>query len=106
MTPASKTTKPSLNESRVNILTSRGDKVGSLDSSSEDGEHGFAVAKAAWTPDGDYFVYSLENSAGHAPCHTPTQSVSFRHFTWLYVASVPVGFLPRQSRYHDTGLPA
>jgi hypothetical protein len=60
LTPASKTTEP----------------------------NGFAVAKAAWTPDRDYFVYSLENLAGHAPWHTATQFVSFKHFVPGYTSQV------------------
>jgi len=33
---------------------------------SADGEHGYGVAKAAWTPDSQFFVYSLESSGGHS----------------------------------------
>jgi len=73
---AGKAGTPSRNESRIEIFTAKGDKVCSLDFSSDDGEHGYAVAKAAWTPDGNYYVYSLESSGGHAPCHTPTQFIS------------------------------
>ena len=73
---AGKARMVSHNESRIDIYTAKSDKVCSLDMSSDDGEHGYAVAKAAWTPDGDYFVYSLQNSGGHAPWHTPTLFVS------------------------------
>src|SRR5450755_408139 len=73
---AGKAGTPSQNESRIEIFTAKGDKVCSLDFSSDDGEHGYAVAKAAWTPDGNYFVYSLESSGGHAPWHTPTLFIS------------------------------
>jgi hypothetical protein len=64
------------NESRIEIFTAKGDQVCSLDFSSDDGERGYAVAQAAWTPDGNYFVYSLQSSGGHVPWHTPTQFVS------------------------------
>ena len=40
---------------------------------SEDGEHGYGVTKAAWTPDSQFFVYSLESSGGHQSWHTPVQ---------------------------------
>jgi hypothetical protein len=70
--PAGKAGTQSHNESRIDIYTAKGDKVCSLDLSSDDGEHGYAVAKAAWTPDGNYLVYSLQSSGGHAPWHTPT----------------------------------
>jgi hypothetical protein len=75
-------------ESRVDIYTSRLDKVCSLDYSSEDGEHGYFVAKAAWTADGNFFVFSLENSGGHSPWHTPTEFVSFEKYTPGFHAEV------------------
>jgi hypothetical protein len=31
---------------------------------SADGKHGYGVARAGWTPDSQYFVYSLESSGG------------------------------------------
>lgn len=39
---------------------------------SEDGEHGYGVARAAWTQDSRFFVFSVESSGGHQPLHTPT----------------------------------
>jgi hypothetical protein len=68
-------------ESLINIYTRNLDKICSLDYSSEDGEHGYVVAKAAWTADENFFVFSLENSGGHAPWHTPTEFVSFEKYT-------------------------
>ena len=67
-------------ESRINIYTQHGDKVCSLDFSSEDGEHGQTVAKAAWTADGNLFVFSLDNSGGHPPRSHPTLFVSFKKY--------------------------
>lgn len=48
-------------ESRIEFYTSEGQMLCSLDYSSEDGELGFGVVKAAWTPDPDnhFFVFSL-----------------------------------------------
>ena len=63
-------------ESHIDIYTSHLDKVCSLDYSSTDADHGYAVAKANWTHDSDFFVFSLESSGGHSPWHTPTQFVS------------------------------
>jgi hypothetical protein len=68
-------------ESHVDIYSRNLDKVCSLDYSSEDGEHGYSVAKAAWTVDENFFVFSLENSGGHAPWHTPTEFVSFQKYS-------------------------
>ena len=73
---AGKAGTPSHNGNRIEIYTAKSDKVCSLDLSSDDGEHEYSVAKAAWTPDGNYLVYSLQSSGGHAPWHTPTVFVS------------------------------
>jgi hypothetical protein len=63
-------------ESLITFYSSKGQKLCSADYSSEDGEHGYGVAKAAWTPDGRYFVYSLESSGGHSVMNTPTEFFS------------------------------
>lgn len=58
-------------ESRVELRTSAGTVSAKRDYTSPDGEHGYGVTKAAWTPDSQYFVYSLESSGGHQAWHTP-----------------------------------
>jgi len=40
--------------------------------SSSDGQHGFIVQHAEWTPDSRFFVFSLASSGGHQPWHFPT----------------------------------
>src|SRR5262245_23420284 len=40
---------------------------------SADGEHGYGVIKAAWTPDSQFFVYSLASSGGHQAWHSPVK---------------------------------
>jgi hypothetical protein len=75
-------------ESRVEIYAPHLDKVYSLDFSSEDGEHGYAVAKAGWTADENFFVFGLENSGGHAPRHTPIEFVSFGKYSPGFRAQV------------------
>ena len=59
-------------ESRIEFYSSQNRMLCALDYSSEDSEHGFGVVKAAWTPDNNYFVFSLTSSGGHQPWHTPT----------------------------------
>ena len=59
-------------ESRIEFYTPKDRPLCTLDYSSEDGEHGFGVVKAAWTQDGRYFVFSLSSSGGHQPWHCPT----------------------------------
>ena len=60
-------------ESRVELRMKEGSLLRSVDYSSNDSEHGYGVAKAAWTPDSQFFVYSLQSSGGHSPWHTPVQ---------------------------------
>jgi|ERR1019366_4147797 hypothetical protein len=66
-------------ESRVEIRLKSGKLLARTNYSSEDGEHGFGVTKAGWTPDSQFFVYSLESSGGHQSWHSPVQFYSRRH---------------------------
>jgi hypothetical protein len=59
-------------ESRIEFYSAQNQMLCVLDYSSEDSEHGFGVVKAAWTPDSEYFVFSLTSSGGHQPWHAPT----------------------------------
>jgi hypothetical protein len=59
-------------ESRVEFYSPQNQMLCALDYSSEDSEHGFGVVKAAWTPDNNYFVFSLTSSGGHQAWHAPT----------------------------------
>ena len=54
-----------------NLLTQEGRVSTGRDYTSPDGEHGYGVTKAAWTPDSHFFVYSLESSGGHQAWHSP-----------------------------------
>ena len=65
-------------ESRIEFYSPQNQLLCALDYSSEDSEHGFGVAKAAWTPDNKYFVFSLTSSGGHQPWHAPTLFYSLR----------------------------
>src|SRR5689334_8182660 len=49
-------------ESRIEFYSPQNQMLCALDYSSEDSEHGFGVVKAAWTPDNNYFVFSLTSS--------------------------------------------
>jgi hypothetical protein len=61
-----------VHESRVEIHGSKGELLLRQDYSSSDMEHGQAIIKAAWTPDGEFFVFSMENTGGHSPLARPT----------------------------------
>jgi hypothetical protein len=65
-------------ESMVVIKTKKGKTIFSKSYGSEDGEHGYVVVRAAWTPNSTFFVYSLASSGGHQPWHTPIHYVSVR----------------------------
>jgi hypothetical protein len=54
-------------ESRVVIRTSKGDTLTSKDYSSPRGANGYYVVSAKWSPDSQFFVYSLSSSGGHSP---------------------------------------
>ena len=60
------------NESIVEIRGARNALLLKKSFASEDGEHGYGVIKAAWTPDSQFFVFSVESSGGHQPWHAPT----------------------------------
>jgi hypothetical protein len=63
---------PSRDESRVTVSSRDGSLLCTQDYSSKDGDHGYEVVKAAWTPDSKYFVYSMESSGGHSVMIVPT----------------------------------
>jgi dipeptidyl aminopeptidase/acylaminoacyl peptidase len=74
--PVSKEAGRSEYESRIEFKSRDAKIACALDYSSEDNEHGFGIVKAEWTPDSQYFVFSLTSSGGHQPWHPPTQFLS------------------------------
>jgi hypothetical protein len=58
-------------ESRVVIRSSEGDTLTSADYSSPRGMNGHYVYSAKWSPDSQFFVYSLTSSGGHQPWSFP-----------------------------------
>jgi len=67
----SKRAPEATDESRIELRAQFGTVSAKRDYTSEDGEHGYGVTKAAWTPDSQFFVYSLESSGGHQAWHSP-----------------------------------
>lgn len=82
-------------ESRLEFYSPDNELLCALDYSSEDHEHGFGVVKATWTPDNDYFVFSLTSSGGHQAWHAPTLFYSARDHEIRsldrYVAAAGIG---------------
>lgn len=67
---------PSLNdtpdmESNVVIRSSAGGAPSSKDYSSPGGANGYYVLNAKWSPDSQFFVYSMMSSGGHSPWSFP-----------------------------------
>lgn len=58
-------------ESKIELISNSGNVLEKESYFSEDGEHGFGVTKAAWTPDSNFFLYSMESSGGHQSWHSP-----------------------------------
>jgi hypothetical protein len=63
-------------ESRVVIRSSKGDTLTSKDYSSPRGTNGYYVHEAKWTPDSQFFVFSMTSSGGHSPWSFPTMVYS------------------------------
>ena len=58
-------------ESRVVIRSGAGDTLTSQDHSSPRGTNGYYVDHAKWSPDSQFFVYSMMSSGGHSPWSFP-----------------------------------
>jgi len=58
-------------ESRVVIRNQKGDTLTSKDYSSPRGTNGYYVDRAKWSPDSQFFVFSLLSSGGHSPWSHP-----------------------------------
>jgi hypothetical protein len=56
-------------ESIIELLNPNRRLLAKHDYSSKDGEHGYGMVKGAWTPDSQFFVFSLESSGGHSAWH-------------------------------------
>jgi hypothetical protein len=65
-------------ESKIVIKTKKGRILRSKGYGSEDGEHGYGVVKAAWTPNSTFFVYSMASSGGHQPWRSSIYYISVR----------------------------
>lgn len=59
-------------ESQVTLRTRGGRVLATRRFASPDGAHGYRVERAAWTPDSQFFVFSLASSGGHQPWRFPT----------------------------------
>jgi hypothetical protein len=58
-------------ESRVVMRSNKGETLTSKDYSSPRGTNGYYVVSAKWSPDSQFFVYSMSSSGGHSPWSFP-----------------------------------
>ena len=65
-------------ESRIVFRSSSGDTLTSQDYSSPRGMNGYYVAFAQWSPDSQYFVFSLISSGGHSPWSYPMKAYTLK----------------------------
>jgi len=65
-------------ESRVVFFHLSNKRMCTADYTGSDGSRGFAVAKARWTADERFFVFSMTSSGGRSVMSTPTQFFSLR----------------------------
>jgi hypothetical protein len=64
--------KTGCGESRVEIRNRAAELLQTASYTSDDGEHGWGVEKAAWTPNSGFFIFSMSSSGGHEAKHFPT----------------------------------
>ncbi len=59
-------------EIRIEIRTSIHNILSQKDFTSPDAQHGLTLARCAWSPDSNFFVFSTWSSGGHQPWQSPT----------------------------------
>jgi hypothetical protein len=63
-------------ESTLQILNRAGNVLLAKSYVSPDGQHGEVIDQAAWTPNSEFFVFSMYSSGGHQPWFSPTSFYS------------------------------
>jgi hypothetical protein len=91
-------------ESRVVVRSSDGNTLTSADYSSPRGANGFHVLAAKWSPDSQFFVYSLTSSGGHSPWSFPIMVFS-RKGRSIATFSDMIGWEPTLSGHFEFAAP-
>ena len=65
-------------ENRIEIRHAKGTLLQRKSFASAGGAHGVSINQAAWTTDGNYFVFNTESAGGHQPWHKTTYFYSRR----------------------------
>jgi hypothetical protein len=94
-------------ESRVVIRSVDGDTLNSINHASPRGMNGYYVDTAEWSPDSQFFVYSMVSSGGHSPWSHPTVAPSgaagARRPARCVAPSTPTGRWPSPCRGNSNG---
>jgi hypothetical protein len=75
-------------ESRVVIRSADGNTLNSINHSSPRGANGYYVDVAAWSPDSEFFVYSMVSSGGHSPWSHPTVVYSVQQNRFVHLSDM------------------
>ena len=78
-------------ESRVVIRGNDAKLVTSKDYSSPRGTNGYYVVRAKWSPDSQFFVFSMSSSGGHSPWQFPTWVYSRQKNTFISFSTMISG---------------
>ena len=89
-------------ESRIVIRGHNGDTVTSKDHSSPRGMNGHYVYRGVWSPDSQYFVYSLISSGGHSPWSFPIWVFSAKRMQFARFSDM-IGGRPTSGDFTLTG---
>jgi hypothetical protein len=90
-------------ESRIVIRGADAKLVTSRDFSSPRGANGYYVVRAKWSPDSQFFVFSMSSSGGHSPWSFPTWVFS-REKAEIFSLSEMIGGNPTISDdFHFSG---
>lgn len=78
-------------ESRVVMRSSAGATLSSKDYSSPNGTNGYYVLNAKWSPDSQFFAYSMMSSGGHSPWSFPIAVYSLKSNQFASISDMIAG---------------
>jgi hypothetical protein len=90
-------------ESRVVIRSVDGDTLNSINHASPRGMNGYYVDAAGWSPDSQFFVYSLISSGGHSPWSHPTVVYSVERNRFAHLSEMIDGRPLLSEKFQFTG---
>jgi hypothetical protein len=90
-------------ESRVVIRSVDGDTLNSINHASPRGMNGYYVDIAQWSPDSQFFVYSMVSSGGHSPLSHPTVVYSVERNRFAHLSEMIDGRLLLSEKFQFAG---